>query len=157
MSPRINHSILAKYLAYLFATGFGTGYIPLAPGTAGSLLALVLFWIFPFGNITWLIICLLFLIIGLWAGSVVEKEEGKDPGIIVIDEMVGQWCALLFLPLNIPLLIASFFLFRAFDIIKPFPARKSEDLKGGAGIMIDDIIAGIYANIILQIIVYFWT
>jgi phosphatidylglycerophosphatase A len=103
------------------------------------------------------LLCLLFLVIGFWAGSIVEKEQGKDPGIIVIDEMVGQWCALLFLPFTIPIFIASFFLFRAFDIIKPFPARKSEDLKGGAGIMIDDIIAGIYANIILQIIVYFWT
>ena len=141
-----------KFLAYFFATGFGTGYMPLAPGTAGSLLALLLYFFFPLTAFTWLIIAVIFLGIGVWSGGFVEKEKGKDPGIVVIDEMVGQWFALLFLPPSYLILIMSFLLFRVLDIIKPYPTKKLELIKGGSGIMLDDIMAGIYTNIILQII-----
>jgi phosphatidylglycerophosphatase A len=151
-SPHQKGRKISKFIAYFFATGFGIGYMPLAPGTAGSLLALLVYFFLPMTYISWLIISFLFLCIGLWAGGILEKEEGKDPGIIVIDEMVGQWCALLFLPLTYSILIMSFLLFRLLDIIKPYPAGRLERLKGGSGIMLDDIIAGIYTNIILQLI-----
>lgn len=144
-----------KFIAYFFATGFGTGYLPLAPGTAGSLLALLVYYFFPLTPVSWLIISLFFLGFGLWAGGVVENEKGKDPGIVVIDEMVGQWCALLFLPKTYPILLMGFLLFRLLDIIKPYPAGRLERLKGGSGIMFDDVIAGVYTNIILQIISLF--
>ena len=144
-----------NFIAYLFATGFGTGYMPLAPGTAGSLLALLVYFFLPLTPFSWLIITLFFIGIGVWAAEVVEKKLGKDPGIVVVDEMIGQWCALLFLPLTFRILIMGFLLFRLLDIIKPFPARNFERLKGGIGIVLDDIMAGIYTNIILQLISFF--
>jgi phosphatidylglycerophosphatase A len=148
--------MIIKYIAYLFATGFGTGYTPFAPGTAGSLLALLLFWFIPLNSLHWLILCSIFIVIGIWAATVVEKDRGKDPGVVVIDEIAGQWCALLFFPRSFGIYIAGFFIFRILDIVKPYPARRSEKLPGGIGIMIDDIIAGIYSNIIIHIFVYFW-
>ena len=99
-------------------------------------------------------ICIVTFFIGTWVSQAVESDKGKDPGIVVIDEFVGQWVTLLFLP-RIPLIfISGFFLFRIIDILKPFPARKMEDLKGGPGIMLDDLVSGIYANIGLRIILW---
>ena len=148
--------ISLKNLAYILATGLGVGYTPIAPGTAGSFVALCLFWVLPFSYSTWLIICLISLVIGIWSANIVERDKGKDPGLVVIDEFVGQWITLLFLPKSIILYITGFLLFRAFDIIKPFPADKSQNIKGGLGVMIDDVIVGIYVNILLQLYVYFF-
>ncbi len=144
-----------KKIAYLIATGFGSGYFPIAPGTAGSLVALFLYIVFPWDLFYWSVIIAVTFLLGVWAAGAVEKDMKKDPGIVVIDEFVGQWLALLFLPKMVWIFIASFFLFRILDIIKPYPARRIENLHGGMGIMLDDVIAGIYANIILQGIVYF--
>jgi phosphatidylglycerophosphatase A len=80
-----------------------------------------------------------------------EKRYGHDPAEVTIDEVLGMWISLLLLPKKIFIVIAAFFIFRFFDIIKPFPARKFDAMHGGLGIMMDDVIAGIYANIILQI------
>ena len=80
-----------------------------------------------------------------------EKRYGHDPAEVTIDEVLGMWVSLLLLPKKIIIIIAAFFIFRFFDIIKPFPARKFDAMHGGLGIMMDDVIAGIYANIILQI------
>jgi phosphatidylglycerophosphatase A len=93
--------------------------------------------------------------IGIWVSGFVEKDIGKDPGIVVIDEFVGQWLALLFLPKTIWILIAGFLVFRILDIIKPFPAADLEELDGGVGIMLDDVIAGIYTNIALHLTLIF--
>ena len=81
-----------------------------------------------------------------------EKDKGKDPEIVVADEFVGQWISLLFLPRLLWVFVAAFFIFRILDIIKPYPAANLEEIKGGKGIMLDDIIAGIYTNIALQLI-----
>jgi phosphatidylglycerophosphatase A len=142
---------MKHFLSYILATGFGSGYAPIAPGTAGSLLALILYILFPLTPWWWLGITLLTAIIGIPTGTYVEGQTKKDPGIVVIDEMAGQWLSLLFLPRTIPVFIAGFLLFRILDIVKPFPANSSQNLKGGLGIMLDDLIAGIYTNILIWI------
>jgi phosphatidylglycerophosphatase A len=148
--------MISTKIKYIVATGFGVGYTPYVPGTAGSLAALLLFILLPFEDITWLIISVGIFFIGIWASDVVEKDKGKDPGLVVIDEYVGQWVALLFLPRTLWIFIAGFLIFRLLDIIKPFPAAEMEEIEGGKGIMLDDIIAGIYTNITLHLILIFF-
>ena len=144
-----------KKLKYIFATGFGIGYAPYIPGTIGSLVALLLFIFIPFQDYIWLAIIIIMFFIGIWVSGTVEKDKGKDPGIVVIDEFVGQWIALLFLPRILWIFIAGFFVFRILDIIKPFPAADLEELDGGIGIMLDDIIVAIYTNVALQLTLIF--
>jgi phosphatidylglycerophosphatase A len=100
------------------------------------------------------LLIIVFTILGIWSAGYVEKEIGDDPAIVVIDEVVGQWIALLFIPFTLIPVITAFILFRVFDIFKPFPIDQSQALKGGYGIIIDDIIAGVYANIIIQFTIY---
>ena len=147
---------MVNKLKYIIATGFGVGYTPLFPGTAGSLVALLIFVFLPLDPIIWLLICLILFSIGIWVSNTVEMEKGKDPGIVVIDEYVGQWISLLFLPRTIWIFISAFVLFRVLDIIKPYPAQKFEKIRGGSGIMLDDLIAGIYTNIILHLFLIFY-
>jgi phosphatidylglycerophosphatase A len=144
---------MKKVFCYLIGTGFGTGYSPVAPGTAGSLLALILMIVWPLSSWYWLGIMLLFLAVGVWAGGLIEKDKGEDPSLVVVDEMVGQWIALLFLPTYaLKIYGAAFLLFRLFDVWKPYPIYQSQRFKGGWGIMMDDVLAGIYANILLQLV-----
>ena len=144
-----------KKLKYIIATGFGTGYSPYIPGTIGSLAALLLFIFIPIDSYSWLAISVIMFFLGIWVSGTVEKDKGKDPGIVVIDEFVGQWIALLFLPKTVWIFIAGFLVFRILDIIKPFPAADLEELDGGIGIMLDDIIAGIYTNMALHLTLIF--
>ena len=154
------------YLALAIAT-FGVGYLPLAPGTWGSILAVFFFlqlhrlW-FPHTDIPpgsfqrsflliQVIIILTVTVIGIWAASRTERVlRIKDPGKVVVDEVAGQLIALMAVPAGVwigfplPVLVA-FILFRFFDIVKPYPARKLEGLHGGLGIMADDLVAGLYA------------
>ncbi len=148
--------MLPEKISYLIATGFGSGYFPRIPGTAGSLLALFIYVLLPFNNVVWLAICASFFFIGVYTSGVVEQQQGKDPGLVVIDEFVGQWIALLFLPRIVPVFVAGFIIFRFLDIIKPFPANDAQNIARGWGIMIDDIIAGIYTNAALQVALIFW-
>jgi phosphatidylglycerophosphatase A len=144
-------------LALLIASGFGLGKAPVAPGTAGSLGAVVLYMLLRFEPLTWLLIALVTYMVGVWSATIVEKSLGKDPGIVVIDEFVGQWLALIYLPADFLSVFLGFVAFRAFDITKPPPARQMEQFPGGTGIMLDDVIAGLYANISVQIILSFWS
>jgi phosphatidylglycerophosphatase A len=90
-------------------------------------------------------------LVGLWAGSRVERVLGrKDPGVIVIDEVAGMLLSVIGLPPSIPVLVIAFLLFRLFDIWKPFPARESQALTGGMGVMVDDLIAGLYTLILMK-------
>jgi phosphatidylglycerophosphatase A len=146
--------ILTSPLGWL-ATGFGSGFSPIAPGTAGTAVGLLLFWpmaALPFvyqATLT-LVVCLL----GVWGGTLVTRHEGReDPGLVVVDEVVGMWVTLLLVPLSWKTALVGFFAFRLMDIVKPFPARRLEDLKEGWGIMADDVMAGIYANLVLQVLV----
>jgi phosphatidylglycerophosphatase A len=93
--------------------------------------------------------------LGIWVSGEVEKNEGKDPQVVVIDEFVGQWIALLFLPRILWIFISGFVIFRILDIIKPFPAADLEEIEGGRGILLDDVIAGIYTNFALHLILLF--
>lgn len=144
---------MKKFLIYGLGTGLGSGYAPIAPGTAGSLVGLAFMYFFPLNNRYWLALTIFFFFVGVWASTIIEKEKGEDPPIVVIDEVVGQWVALLFLPVySIKVFVLAFLLFRLFDVRKPPPIDQSQRLKAGYGIMIDDVIAGVYANIILQLI-----
>jgi len=146
-------------LKELVATFFYTGYSPVASGTAGTAGALVLAWILP-ASIHYGLICaalaLLVFAVGVPLGTWAEKRYGKkDPGPFVIDEVAGYFVALLRLDGAKPAmgeLLVAFFLFRLFDVVKPYPARRMESIPGGWGIMLDDIFAGIYA--LLGVIVY---
>ncbi len=139
-------------IKYVLATGFGSGYSPLIPGTTGSLLALILYILIPLNSWYWLIISTITFFIGIRVATFVENDKGKDPKIVVIDEFVGQWIALLFLPRTFIVFVAAFILFRFLDIIKLYPANRMEKIRGGSGIMLDDVVAGLYANFLLQII-----
>lgn len=118
----------------------------MASGTVGSAAALVLLWLIPFTPMALVWATVAVTLLGVWAGGRVERAVGqKDPGIIVIDEVAGMALSVLFLPRTIPVLLVAFFLFRLFDVWKPFPARESQALTGGLGVMVDDLIAGAYA------------
>jgi phosphatidylglycerophosphatase A len=134
-------------------SGLYTGFIPLASGTFASLAALAIYFIPHFENL-YIILPAIFIFIlwGIKLGTKFEALYGKDPAECTIDEVVGMWITLLFLPKNILFALIAFLVWRTLDIIKPFPARKSESLEGGLGIMMDDIISAIYSLIIVHLI-----
>lgn len=141
----------------IIATGFGSGFSPIAPGTAGALLATAIWfglsYLVSFSLLQTLtgLLIVLFTVAGIWSANAVEKIWGKDPSRVVVDEMVGVWIALLAAPEgNLYYVLTAFVLFRLFDIFKPLGIRKMESLKGGVGVMMDDILAGIYSFILLM-------
>jgi phosphatidylglycerophosphatase A len=140
-------------VARILATWFGTGLLPKAPGTWGSLSALPIgYAITTWGGAELLgTLTVLFFIIGVWASNVTSNETGiADPSEIVIDEVVGQWITLLSIPPNIILYFLAFVLFRLFDIWKPWPISwADEKIKGGFGVMLDDVLAAILAVVSL--------
>jgi phosphatidylglycerophosphatase A len=140
--------------AYLIATGFGIGKLPFAPGTWGSLAALPVAYYLQVsgGSGALLIAFLIVLVIGTWASGVVELAlESDDPGEIIVDEIAGQWLAVLFLPPDWALYAVAFVLFRIFDIFKPWPVDHLDTHgTGGVGIMQDDMAAGLYAMLVLH-------
>jgi phosphatidylglycerophosphatase A len=154
------------WLALAFGTSFGVGYIPIAPGTFGSLVGMGLYCVFgaqvayvhgrlsqtagPLYLLSPVVIAVLVGLVGVWAADLSEKFlRRKDPNCIVVDEVSGQYLAYLvaLAPLNWKYLLLGFILFRVLDIWKPFPARQAESLPGGWGIMTDDWVAGIYAGL----------
>jgi len=134
----------------IVGTGLGTGYSPVAPGTAGSAAAYAIYLIPGFADyyimIPLIAICVL---AGVLIGTEFEKYHGKDPSIFTLDEFIGSWIALLFLPENIYMIISSFFIWRILDILKPFPANRFENIGGGWGIILDDIMSGFYSLLIM--------
>jgi phosphatidylglycerophosphatase A len=142
-------------LAVFIATVGYCGYFPIAPGTVGSAAGLVFYllvwWaqspVFEAGLI------LLLFAVGVWAGTTAERYFGGiDPGPIVLDEVVGMLITLAFIPVGIAGALIGFFLFRLFDVLKPFPAGRFEKLHGGLGVMADDAMAAIYANLVLRLV-----
>jgi phosphatidylglycerophosphatase A len=144
--------------AKLVATGLGSGYSPFAPGTAGSLVGLVLF--VPLAGLAWPVqlaaTAALTLVGVLAAGRVAQLVGRKDPGLVVVDEVAGQWITLVALPFTPATALAGFLFFRVMDIVKPWPARALERLAGGIGIMADDVAAGIYAQLLLRVGLAIW-
>jgi phosphatidylglycerophosphatase A len=145
-----------EFLHKLIVTSLGLGYSPKAPGTVGALggcfIAVLLgkYATYPNALLTFLI--LLFFVLGVYSSNKVEQEWGKDPSKIVIDEVVGMWISLLLLPSGWWYTALAFVLFRLLDIYKPLFIRRMEKLKGGWGVMMDDVLAGIYANVIIQLL-----
>ncbi|MCS6988709.1 MAG: phosphatidylglycerophosphatase A [Chloroherpetonaceae bacterium] len=142
-----------NWLAKIFGTGFGTGYLPYIPGTWGSLVALLTAWFAPsVAEVpTFFYVIVGFFAIGVWAGGEIEKDYGKDAKEITIDEFVGQWVALLFVPRTYLAFALAFVFFRFFDIAKIEPINKLQKLPKGWGVMLDDVVAGVYANLSVQI------
>ncbi|MCU0365273.1 MAG: phosphatidylglycerophosphatase A [Ignavibacteriaceae bacterium] len=136
-------------------SGFYTGYSPFISGTVGSLAALIIYLIPGFEQLFVIIPSIvIFMVYGIYVGTKFEAEYGKDPAQCTIDEVVGMWISLVGLPKTFAIVAIAFILWRILDIIKPPPARNLERLKGGLGIMIDDVISGIYTLIIMLLVVY---
>lgn len=146
MTSRFSHR-----LAVLIATGAYVGYIPPAPGTLGSLLGLFLLW--PLGpGMAQILVTLLLVGVGFAvAGQAAKVMEARDPPAIIIDEIAGIAVATALLPARLAVWAVAFVLFRVFDIVKPFPARQVEGLSGALGIVADDLIAGVYANLLVRL------
>ena len=143
---------LKQRLALVLATGFGSGYSPFAPGTAGSAVGLVFVWGMSFfGIFGQVAMVLVVTILSMIAADMVARSMGlKDPGLIVADEIAGMMVTMIAIPLSAKSLILGFILFRAMDVWKPPPARQFERLKGGIGIVADDLMAGVYAQLALR-------
>jgi phosphatidylglycerophosphatase A len=144
-------------LCLTFASGFYVGFIPGAPGTYASLATTLLFFLLY--HVTGRIVPALHLsalclisVAGILASAEIERSTGReDPSFIVIDEIAGQLLTFLFLPVSPLNLILGFVAFRTFDMWKPFPIRKLESLGGGVGVMADDLLAGVYGNVVLRL------
>ena len=143
-------------VAILSATCGYLGKSPIAPGTVGSVVGLAVWWgldgqrgpVAEGGAI------LALLVLGIWSATEAERHFGRvDPGTVIIDEVVGMLISLAFVSVSVWGTIAGFFLFRLFDIVKPFPANRAEHLSSGWGIMLDDVVAGLYANLVLRVLI----
>jgi phosphatidylglycerophosphatase A len=148
-----------KQSILFLATGFYAGYIPSAPGTFGTLVGLPFCFLLAFiGTKGAFFVTLIFICFAVGVAHQAEKNlQKKDPGLIVIDEMAGILVTFLAIPFNAETAVLGFYIFRILDIAKPGPIRYLEKrLPGGAGIVLDDVAAGIFANLILRSILIFW-
>ena len=142
-----------KTLAVLLATVGGAGRFPWAPGTVGSAVGVVVY----LAIVRWPLSVQLAIVagvsvVGIWASTLAAEHFGReDPGEVVIDEVAGQLVTLVWTAVNLPGIVVGFFLFRVLDIVKPWPARRFEALPGGVGIMADDLMVGVYGNVLLQL------
>jgi phosphatidylglycerophosphatase A len=162
METPVLNAIPKSRFSWLIATFFGIGHLQPGSGTWAAAVTVLLWWVatrwLPASSLLLAAVALSVLItlIGIPPSTVVARESGiKDPGFVVIDEVAGQMIALVGVPLHWKYLVASFILFRSFDIVKPFPLRRLESLPGGAGIMLDDVGAGLYALALLQVWLHF--
>lgn len=144
-------------LAILLATAGYAGYFPFAPGTVGSAVGLALF-----AAIRWLdaplaepAAVVAVAVVGIWAAGVAERHWGRtDPGAVVIDEVAGMLLTLMAVPVSWAGAVVGFLVFRAYDIVKPFGARQCERLPGGYGVMTDDLVAGLYGNLTMRVLLW---
>jgi phosphatidylglycerophosphatase A len=138
-------------LALAVATCLGVGYAPTAPGTFGSLAGLALWWFLPSGIGIELSIIVVLFGVGAWSASAAERHFGNtDPGPVVIDEVMGMLITMFLVPKSVVAGVVGFLLFRAADILKPYPANRLESLHGGIGVMADDAMAAVYGNLALR-------
>jgi len=145
---------IRKFIIKGVATFLGVGYLPLFPGTFGSLAGLGIYFLIAKNLLVYLLVTVVLSCLGVICASEAEDLfSQKDSRYIVIDEVVGMLVSLLFLPYSLPTLVLGFFLFRLFDTLKPFPVARLQDLPSGWGVLADDLAAGFYTNITLQILV----
>jgi len=135
-----------KLLHKLNASVLGAGYTPFAPGTMGALVGIIILFLIKWQQpnlqyFTWglLLAIIIFTLFGVWSTNEMETEWGKDPSKVVVDELIGVWVAVLWIPTETQWLILGFILFRFFDIAKPLGIRQLEKIKGGWGVMLDDV------------------
>lgn len=147
-----------KLLSVIIGTGFGAGFWPWGPGTAGALLATLMWYGLSLVlSAEWLIavtVCLvlLFYVAGVWSANTLRSDWGEDPSRVVVDEMVGVWISLLACPRqSIAYAAAAFVLFRFFDIVKPLGVRHMERIPHGHGVMMDDVLAGMYGFFLIYV------
>ena len=146
-------SRITSAVALTFATVFGVGYAPVAPGTFGSAAGLIVWWLLPASPVVQASVIVALFVLGSWSGTVAERYFGKtDPGQVVLDEVMGMLITLLLAPVGWKGAMAGFLLFRVADVIKPYPANVLERLPGGMGVMADDGMAAVYANVALRIL-----
>ena len=141
----------------LISTSLGIGYIGKGAGTVAAVACCIcwyLAWASGYNPAVPIIITAAITLIGVWSSSVVSKIWGKDPSRVVVDEVAGMCISLLFIPVALKYVIIALVLFRFFDIVKPLYIRKAEALPAGWGVMADDVLAGVYANLLLQLIIY---
>ena len=146
--------ILKPNAVMFFATGANVGRIPFASGTFGTLVGLPIVFLFSYTPWFWaLILNVILILLSVWIADQAESIlNTKDPGVVVIDEIVGMCVTMLAIPLTLHTSVAGFLLFRFFDVLKPPPARQLErHLKGGWGIVMDDVAAGVMANLVLRL------
>ncbi len=138
--------------SWLLGAGFGTGLAPVAPGTVGSLLALVIYAFLPISEDSLALYLMIGVgfVLGIWATGSLTSPSEPDPRKAVWDEFIGMWTTCIFLPKTVSWLAAAFFCFRILDIVKPWPIRRLERLPGGVGIMADDLLAGFYGAALLN-------
>ena len=140
-----------RFIALALATACGVGYVPIAPGTFGSLVGLLLWALLPASSLVHACAIAFLFVAGTWSSSSAERHFGShDPGPVVIDEVMGMLITLLLNPVGWFGAAAGFLLFRASDVIKPYPAGELERLPAGLGVMADDAMAAVYANFALR-------
>ncbi len=157
--PKVTFKQLLKRPTAFLAYGFGSGLAPKAPGTFGTLAAIPVFYLMQsLPVISYLLLTALFFIIGIWlCQKTVDWLQQDDPSAIVWDEIVGYLITMVAAPSGWLWIVLGFVLFRIFDILKPWPVSLADKkLHGGFGVMLDDVIAGLYALMILQLIAYFF-
>lgn len=143
-------------IALALATSLGVGYVPFAPGTFGSAAGLLLWALLPASPALQAGTSVVVFALGVWAAAVTERHyRTTDPGVVVIDEVLGMLVTLLFNPVGWGGALVGFLLFRLFDVLKPYPANRFERLHGGLGVMADDAMAGVYANMVLRLVLLF--
>jgi phosphatidylglycerophosphatase A len=142
---------VTRFFALPLATAAGVGYVPFAPGTFGSAVGLLLWALLPTSPAVHATTIVALSVAGTWSGTIAEQHFGRrDPAQVVIDEVVGMLITMFLNPVGWPGAAGGFVLFRLADIIKPYPANRLERLRGGMGVMADDAIAAVYANLILR-------
>jgi phosphatidylglycerophosphatase A len=157
-TPSLSPKVLLRHPAGWLASGFGSGFSPRAPGTVGTAVAMLPWlWLRTLPLPYYALAVLLAFVIGVWASTWVVRRSGvQDPQIVVWDEFVGVWIALIAAPAGWIWMLAGFALFRLFDIWKPWPVNwADEKIGGGLGVMLDDVFAGFYALIVMEIAAWF--
>ena len=146
---------MKKFAARMLATGFWSGYFPVTHGTFGSIPPWLIAYFLIQNNQLWLIAATTATtIVSVWSAGEAEKEFGHDARKIVIDEWSGMFITLLFVPYSLINYTIAFFVFRALDVIKIYPARLSEQLPGGWGVTMDDVVAGVQSNLVTHLIIW---
>src|SRR6476620_2504587 len=143
-------------IAKLISTCLGIGYIRKGAGTVAAFIGCIAWYFIQVRGVNALfdVVAILALtLLGIWSATMVETEWGKDSNRVVIDELLGMWISVFLIPAELKYIALAFVLFRFFDIVKPFYIRKAEALPGGWGVMADDVLAGVYSNILLHIVV----